>query len=49
MELETTRFYEGAPSTRVNDASIRKLLGDLAAEIERKHQVQAEAPGKHHR
>ncbi len=41
MELETTRFYERAIN-QVNDASIRKLLGDLA-EIERKHQVQAEA------
>jgi rubrerythrin len=41
MELETTRFYERAIN-QVTDASIRKLLGDLA-EIERKHQVQAEA------
>ena len=41
MELETTRFYERA-ITQVTDAGIRKLLGDLA-EIERKHQNQAEA------
>jgi rubrerythrin len=41
MELETTRFYERAIN-QVTDAGIRKLLGDLA-EIERKHQVQAEA------
>ena len=41
MELETTRFYERAIN-QVTDAGVRKLLGDLA-EIERKHQVQAEA------
>jgi rubrerythrin len=41
MELETTRFYERAIN-QVTDAGIRKLLGDLA-EIERKHQLQAEA------
>jgi erythrin-vacuolar iron transport family protein len=41
MELETTRFYERAIG-QVTDAGIRKLLGDLA-EIERKHQTQAEA------
>jgi len=41
MELETRRFYERA-ITQVTDAGIRKLLGDLA-EVERKHQVQAEA------
>src|SRR6266581_7866139 len=41
MELKTTRFYERAIN-QVTDAGIRKLLGDLA-EIERKHQVQAEA------
>src|SRR6266849_2713642 len=41
MELETTRFYERAIN-QVTDAGIRKLLGDVA-EIERKHQVQAEA------
>jgi rubrerythrin len=41
MELETRRFYERAIN-QVTDAGIRKLLGDLA-EIERKHQVQAEA------
>ena len=36
MELETRRFYERAQE-RVTDASVRKLLGDLA-EAERKHQ-----------
>jgi len=41
MELETRRFYERAIQ-QVTDAGIRKLLGDLA-EVERKHQVQAEA------
>jgi rubrerythrin len=41
MELETRRFYERAIN-QVTDAGIRKLLGDLA-EIERKHQAQAEA------
>ena len=41
MELETRRFYERGIS-QVTDAGIRKLLGDLA-EVERKHQVQAEA------
>ena len=35
MELETRRFYERAME-RVTDASIRKLLGDLA-EVEREH------------
>jgi rubrerythrin len=41
MELETTRFYERSIN-QVTDAGIRKLLGDLA-EVERKHQAQAEA------
>lgn len=41
MELETRRFYERAIG-QVSDAGIRKLLGELA-EVERKHQVQAEA------
>jgi rubrerythrin len=41
MELETRRFYERAIQ-HVTDAGIRKLLGDLA-EVERKHQVAAEA------
>jgi erythrin-vacuolar iron transport family protein len=36
MELETRRFYERSLE-KVSDASIRKLLGDLA-EIERQHQ-----------
>ncbi len=35
MELETRRFYERAIQ-KVTDASVRKLLGDLA-EVERKH------------
>lgn len=39
MELETRRFYERAQQ-RVTDASVRKLLGDLA-EVERQHQAQA--------
>jgi rubrerythrin len=41
MELETRRFYERAIS-QVTDASIRKLLGDLA-EIERQHYARAES------
>src|SRR3954464_7565059 len=36
MELETRRYYERALS-QTNDAGIRQLLGDLAAE-EREHQ-----------
>ena len=37
MELETTQFYHRA-ATRTSDASIRKLLGDLAeAEIQHEH------------
>jgi erythrin-vacuolar iron transport family protein len=36
MEMETRRFYERSLE-KVSDASIRKLLGDLA-EIERQHQ-----------
>ncbi len=39
MELETRRFYERAIE-RVADASIRKLLGDLAA-TERQHYARA--------
>jgi rubrerythrin len=39
MELETRRFYERAAG-QVNDASVRKLLGDLA-EAERKHSASA--------
>jgi rubrerythrin len=39
MELETERFYERALSV-ISDASIRKLLGDLA-EVERQHYVTA--------
>jgi erythrin-vacuolar iron transport family protein len=41
MELETRQFYQKA-MTQVQDAGIRKLLGDLE-EVERKHQVTAEA------
>jgi rubrerythrin len=41
MELETRRFYERAMGI-VTDASIRKLLGDLA-EVERKHSALAES------
>ncbi len=41
MELETRRFYERA-SQQVTDASVRKLLDDLA-EVERKHSAMAEA------
>ena len=43
MELETRQFYEKAQE-RVTDASIRKLLGDLA-EVERQHQASAESLG----
>jgi rubrerythrin len=39
MELETRRFYERALN-QVTDASIRKLLGDLA-EVERQHYAKA--------
>src|SRR5438094_4423166 len=39
MELETRRFYERAIQ-QVSDASIRKLLGDLA-DVERKHYAAA--------
>ena len=41
MELETRRFYERAID-RISDASIRKLLGDLAA-TEREHYAMAES------
>ncbi len=41
MELETRRFYERAME-RVTDASVRKLLGDLA-EVERKHSALAQS------
>ncbi len=41
MELETRRFYERA-ATRVTDASIRKLLVDLA-EAERRHSALADS------
>lgn len=41
MELETRQFYERAIE-RVSDASVRKLLGDLAA-AERQHSARAES------
>jgi erythrin-vacuolar iron transport family protein len=41
MELETRRFYERA-SQQVTDASVRKLLDDLA-EVERRHSAMAES------
>ena len=44
MELETRRFYERS-AEQVTDASIRKLLGDLAI-AERKHSAIAEALGE---
>jgi rubrerythrin len=46
MELETRRFYERA-AQRVTDASMRKLLGDLA-EVERKHYAAAATLEKTH-
>jgi rubrerythrin len=46
MEFETRRFYERAIQ-RVNDAAIRKLLGDLA-EAERDHLVAAESLERTH-
>ena len=44
MELETRRFYERS-AEQVTDASIRKLLGDLAI-AEQKHSAIAEALGE---
>jgi len=46
MELETRRFYERAVQ-QVNDASIRMLLGDLAA-VERRHYAAAESLEEKH-
>ncbi len=46
MELETRRFYERAIE-RVSDASVRKLLGDLA-EIEAGHYAKAESLEEKH-
>ncbi len=46
MEMETRRFYERAIQ-RVTDASIRKLLGDLA-EVERRHYAMAESLEERH-
>ncbi|MBZ5673046.1 MAG: rubrerythrin [Acidobacteriia bacterium] len=44
MELETRNFYERAMQ-QVSDASVRKLLGDLA-DAERKHSAAAHALGE---
>lgn len=44
MELETRRFYERA-AQQITDASVRKLLDDLA-EVERRHSSLAESLGK---
>src|SRR5579883_1168232 len=46
MEMETRRFYERAIQ-RVTDASVRKLLGDLA-EVERRHYAKAESLEERH-
>jgi rubrerythrin len=46
MELETRRFYERAMKT-ATDASVRKLLGDLA-DAERKHYAKAESLEEKH-
>ena len=46
MELESRRFYERAIE-RVSDASVRKLLGDLAA-TERQHYARAESLEQEH-
>src|SRR5262245_40046242 len=46
MELETLRFYERAIA-RTEDASTRKLLGDLAS-TERKHSAMAETLESEH-
>ena len=46
MELETRHFYERA-IRKVTDASIRKLLGDLA-EVERQHYAKAESLEEQH-
>src|SRR5262245_47121643 len=46
MEVETRRFYERAQA-RASDASIRKLLGDLAA-AEREHVSIAQRLSEHH-
>jgi erythrin-vacuolar iron transport family protein len=46
MELETRRFYQAAINS-VTDASIRRLLGDLA-DAEQKHYATAESLEKEH-
>jgi len=46
MEAETKRFYTRA-ARRSQDAAIRQLLGDLAAE-ERRHEAKAEALEEHY-
>ena len=43
MEMESRQFYEAA-AARTSDASVRQLLGDLAAE-EQKHETTAELVG----
>jgi rubrerythrin len=43
MEIEARRFYEAA-AAKASDASIRQLLGDLAAE-EQRHEATAELVG----
>jgi len=46
MELETRRFYERA-TEQITDASVRKLLNDLA-EVERRHSALAESLEEKH-
>jgi rubrerythrin len=46
MEAETRRFYERA-ARQVSDASVRKLIDDLA-EVERQHYAQAESLEEKH-
>jgi rubrerythrin len=46
MEAETRRFYERA-AQQVSDASVRKLIDDLA-EVERQHYAQAESLEEKH-
>jgi len=46
MEAETRRFYECA-AQQVSDASVRKLIDDLA-EVERQHYAQAESLEEKH-
>ena len=46
MEIETARFYESA-LRKVTDASVRKLLGDLA-QVEQQHYATAETLEERH-